>query len=231
MVEWLKDNLLATALLSCISFAFGYMSGAHHRKALKDDEDKYTKYKSQLSLHLDGYENPSERDIKIYLLYFKSRTSRYEKSNQYYLNVFQEGKNHTPHGYIDYAGIYFYEWPQYWGDDIYINTQGVFFYAPKGGQYPNFNNITDCRVLYRLPFENIERSDFEDGIDYKPLFFVNKKRNLFSTQIDVYPLVRNNCKAFFHYPLDTKHQIKGYNFFSVLETNLRIKIRKILGLS
>ena len=193
------------------------------------DEEKYHKYKDKLLEYVESYDDPENRDVKIYTLNFKiDKEDKYSRCRLNYLNVRQENKNFIPSGFIDDIGMQIYDWPEYWGHSLYANNCGVYFFGKPNKKFKGFSNYKNARTVYTIPFKCIENIDFENGIDYHPLVYVNSK-NYVTNKFRISPLRRNEGVIFAR-ELNKKNRIKKFGYIKVLEKNLQIWLRKKLRL-
>ena len=90
--------------------------------------------------------------------------------------------------YIDNTGVFIQSplWPGGWS--VYVDKNNrCFFVDSKDKKIKGFREISDCVIVYHLPFTNIVGFDFREYIEYEPVFYVRyryyKRKKLYDDQI------------------------------------------------
>lgn len=112
------------------------------------------------------------RDICIRFVHWKNYPWKLAKDGyKFFLHINYLEK--TPHyGWIDNTGINFEEHVWWYGNSIYIDTDGIFFIDKKNQEHKGFQEIHDVVLLLHMPFVSIVNYDFKERIEYEPVFYI-----------------------------------------------------------
>ncbi|QQG35585.1 MAG: hypothetical protein HYS17_08640 [Micavibrio aeruginosavorus] len=172
---------------------------------------------------LEKYKN-GIKDIGVRFIYWKNYPSQI--SNDAYKHLLRI-EYHDQHilgaSWINNTGIYFQEHLWFSNTSVYVDRDGVFFFAPSGGAYKHFTEHKNRCLVIHLPFTNVVNFDFEEKIEYEPIFYIKVPyynfKDLYS---DICFLRERTGDQYFSLELDFRKQIKEYSWLRYMMTYAKI---------
>lgn len=153
------------------------------------------------------------KDIGIRFIYWKNYPWSLENDAfKHYLFVRSFDNNVMPSGWIDKTGINFQKHFWHSSTSIYVDANGIFFFAPENGSYIGFKELKNKCLVKHMPFSNIVNYDFREYIEYEPVFYIKypytKYKKLYDSQYIVREKLDDN---YFQEELKGNLQIKKPN--------------------
>jgi len=134
-----------------------------------------------------------------------------------------------PSGWINKTGLNFQENIWFTGKSIYVDKDGIFFFAPKGETYDNFEELADKCLIQHMPFSSIINYDFKEYIEYEPVFYIKYHYTKYSKLYSNHLIVREKAgKNYFSHELDRKLQISKPKSIQHLYIKLKIWLNTFL---
>lgn len=164
------------------------------------------------------------KDIGVRFIYCKNYPREISKdAYKHLLRIEYNDQRILGASWINNTGIYFQEHLWFSNTSAYVDQEGVFFFASSGGVYKNFTEHKNKCLVIHLPFTNIVNFDFEEKIEYEPIFYTKVPHNDFkSLYSQIFALRERIEDTYFRLELDRRKQIKEYSWF--LHTMMHIKI-------
>ena len=153
------------------------------------------------------------KDIAVRFVHWKNYPWNLEKDGyKHLLFIRQLDERVQPSGWIDNTGVLIEE-PVWWlSKSVYCDKRGIFFIGDKGENYHNFHEIKDSRLILHLPFSNIIDFDFEELIEYEPVFYIKYAYDKYAKLYDPVYICREKMgQPYSMMTLDRRYQIKNYS--------------------
>lgn len=127
-------------------------------------------------------------------------------------------------GWIDNIGIWLEETSCWSSSSLYLDANGIFFFAEQDKQYKGFIEFKDVGPVYQLPFKHIINFDFREFIEYEPVIYIKYRYSSFKKLYGRTIQIKRKLNADNKYNtgcyevirsegLDSKNLLKKYNYF------------------
>ncbi len=182
---------------------------------IKSDLEYRSLIESKLGKYvLEKHEN-GIKGAGIRFVYWKNYPSKLE-NDAYKHNLWAEYDDTRLiySSWINNTGLYFQESLWYTSTSAYVDDKGIFFFDKPSKGYKGFTEHKNKCLVFHLPFSNIVNFDFEEIIEYEPVFYIKFKYNDFKNLYDPIYILRNRMDDnYFRLELDSSKEIKKYSKF------------------
>ncbi|MDD3183583.1 MAG: hypothetical protein PHD48_12400 [Alphaproteobacteria bacterium] len=171
------------------------------------------------------------KDIAVRFVHWKNYPWNLENDGyKHLLFIRRMDERVLPSGWIDNTGVLIEE-PVWWfSKSIYCDERGIFFIGDKNKLYPNFHEMKDCRLILHLPFSNIIDFDFEELIEYEPVFYIKHAYNRYTKLYDpTYVCREKEGCPYIRIELNRRYQIKGYSYLRHLLAKAGYAVDRLFG--
>lgn len=192
------------------------------------------RFRERIEPKLESYvleKNKNEiKDIGVRFIYWKNYPSQISNDGYKRLLRIEYYDSHIIcASWINNTGIYFQEHLWFSNTSAYVDREGVFFFAPAGGVYKHFTEHKNKCLVIHLPFTNIVSFDFEEKIEYEPIFYTKVPFDDFeSLYSQIFALRERTSDAYFRLELDRRKQIKKYSWFQYMIMRTKIALIHLL---
>lgn len=189
------------------------------RDALEDKLQKYV-----IEKHKNGI-----KDIGIRFIHWKNYPWRLENDAFKHLLLARSyDKNTTPSGWIDKTGINFEEHLWFSSTSIFVDKDGIFFFATEKGPYKGFKELKNICLVIHMPFSSIVNFDFKEYIEYEPIFYIKYPYTKYKKLYDSRYVVREKPEDhYFQRELNRNLKIKKYHSVKYYYLKLRVLCKSI----
>jgi hypothetical protein len=127
-------------------------------------------FRERIEAALDDYvikENKNGiKDIGVRFVHWKNYPWHLQDDGyKHLLKVEYHGNQLLLSSWIDNVGIYFQEHLWFTSSSVYVDANGIFFFAPSDKIYKGFTEHKNKRLVVHLPFTNIVNFDFREVIE------------------------------------------------------------------
>lgn len=211
-INMIKDMFVVGSVYEIIKYLFN-KNRIEKENQLKSD----LKFNKNIQTNLFEYvllENKNEiKDICIRFIFIENYPWQIENiSNdgfKHYLYVKTYENRIKFKTWIDHTGVWFKHHLWFSENSIYINSNDEYFITKKSQNYPNFQEYSNKIILLHLPFKNIIEVDFDNKIEYEPIFYIkyayDDYKNLYDDQIIV---INKNEDELLNLKLNRNNEIK-----------------------
>lgn len=137
--------------------------------------------KEKLLEHANEYDRSSPKSVGIRLVHWKNYP--WKLNNDGYKQILYYDVNmdkicHPRENFLSNTGILIEEDLGWFGKTVYKGKYGVYFIAKKDKIFRGFEEIKqDIKLVYTLKYKHIINWDFEEKIEYEPVFYTRYKYN------------------------------------------------------
>jgi hypothetical protein len=172
----------AVVILGAIPAMF-FVKNYFFEKKKKEIADNLTIRRSitdKLVEHANGYDRSEPHDIGIRLVYWKHypwklKNDGYKQILYYNTNTDKRITNRGDE-FLTNTGILLEEHIWFFSESLYIGKHGIFIVDKSGKKIAGFQEITQkIKFVNTLRYKHIINWDFEEKIDYEPVFYTRYK--------------------------------------------------------
>jgi len=191
------------------------------KKEISDNLSIRKAITDSLREHADGYDRSEPHDIGIRLVHWKNYPWKLDdgfKQNLYYdINL----PKRVSHGveFLTNTGILLEEHIWFLSKTIYLGKYGTHIIGDTGQKIKGFKEVKQrVKLIHTLKYKHIVNWDFEEKIEYEPVFYVKykyTKRKLFEDEFFVvnseqnYDEQDNSKGLYLHEPLLRRNRVKS----------------------
>jgi len=205
------------------------------KKEINDNLNIRKNIQQKLRDHADGYDRSKPHDIGIRLVYWKNYPWKLDddgyKQLLYYDTNLDKRLNHGTEFLIN-TGILVDEHIWFFGNSLYLGNFGTFIIDKSGQKIIGFREVKQkIKLVTTLKYKYIINWDFEDKIEYEPVFYIKykyTKKKLFENQF-----FAQNCDddginndLYFHEVLDMRNRVKSNKSMKYRYLMFRAWLRK-----
>lgn len=229
-IDLIQDLVFFLGVIPFFIAIFKFIKFLKARDFLATSEKIETnlRFRERIEPKLESYVLEKNRngikDIGVRFIYWKNYPSQISNdAYKHLLRIEYYDSNILGASWINNTGIYFQEHLWYSKTSAYVDQNGIFFFAPSGGTYKYFTEHENKCLVIHLPFANIVNFDFEEKIQYEPIFYTKVPYDDFGgLYSQIYTLRERIDDPYFRLELDRRKRIKKYTLF--LYTTMRIKL-------
>ncbi|HSX30266.1 MAG TPA: hypothetical protein VLE73_06945 [Candidatus Saccharimonadales bacterium] len=159
------------------------------KKEISDNLAIRSDIKERLREHADGYDRSKPHDIGIRLVHWKNYPWRLEDDGYKQLLYYDTNLDkRLPHGteFLTNTGILVEERIWFFDYSLYLGKYGIYSVGKSGQKMTGFREVRQKLKLVRtLKYKHIINWDFEEKIEYEPVFYTRYKytsRQLFEDE-------------------------------------------------
>ncbi len=234
-MEWLLDFYLCNKdwidLIKDIVFLLGALTIVKFfwNKRFKDQsqaiEHALTKRHS-IEKHLNDYvyeKHKNKVGIGIRFVHWKNYPNKLD-NDAFAQELFTWPRENKvlPSGFINNTGINFIEPLWRYSESVYIDHNGIFFFATKNTKISGFKEIQNCILVKHLPYTNIINFDFREFIEYEPVFYTKYSYNSWKLYDDVLIIRNRPDETWINIELSKKRMLQKYSWFNYKRLKLKL---------
>lgn len=220
---WYKDNEILINFIKDIVYFFGaftllkYLWNWNYARKTGQIESNL-KFRERIESALEDYviktNKNAIRDIGIRFVYWKNYPWHLNDDGYKHLLKIEYHDNLLLNSsWIDNTGIYFQEHLWFTSSSVYVDADGIFFFAPSENRYKGFTEYRGKRLIVQLPFTKIVNFDFREVIKYEPVFYIRhhytEHKKLYSHK---YQIREKLGDEYTYLELDNRKKISKYSW-------------------
>lgn len=192
------------------------------------------RFRERIDLELQDYvlkQNKNGiKDVGIRLVHWKNYPRQLDDDGyKHLLRIDYENNYILGSSWIDNLGINFQEHPWSFGCSVYIDENGIFFFAQKGTLYKGFTENKDICLVMHMPFTSIVNFDFKEIIEYEPVFYIKYYYRNYKKLYSQHYVIREKLgNPYLRIELDNKKKLDKYSLISYKWLQLKISFFNLL---
>ncbi|MDD4952259.1 MAG: hypothetical protein PHV85_06915 [Desulfovibrionaceae bacterium] len=217
-IDLIQDAAFFLGVISFFIAIFKFIKFLKARDFLARTEEieSNLRFRERIEPMLKGYvlENHKNgiKDIGVRFIHWKNYPSQIS-NDKYLLRIEYLDQHILDASWINNTGIYFREDLWFLNTSVYVDREDVFFFAPSDKLYKGFTEHKNKCLVIHLPFTNIVKFDFEEKIEYEPIFYTKVSYDNFKNLCSrIYVLRERIDDAYFRLELDRRKWMKKYSW-------------------
>lgn len=171
-IELVKDAVFFYGAITIIK----YLWNRNYTRKIKEI-DNNLRFRERIEKALSDYVIQKHKNgikgIAIRFVYWKNYPWKFQNDGfPHSLKIEYHNDQILGSSWIDNTGIYFQEPLWFSSSSVYVDANGIFFFARQGSVYKGFVEHSDKCLVTHLPFINIINFDFKEVIEYEPVFYI-----------------------------------------------------------
>lgn len=225
LIDFIKDVILVIGLYKVIRYIWRWQYTVKTSEIGRDLGIREGIEGQLESYVLEKAEN-GKKDIAVRFIHWKNYPHNLENDaykHHLWIN-FNEGRT-LPSGWIDNTGLKFQEHLWFYGQNLYLDDNGIFFFSAGTKEYTGFKRIPNVVLVVHMPFSNIVNFDFKQKIEYECILYTrhpySKYKKLYS---DEYIIREKYGQPYLRIELSRRHQLGRYRWVSYMALRAKIAL-------